>query len=310
MTTVSRIFKNAGIVKSSVLNQHKLGAGEQWGFVFAKEILSPGKAVPGTHCKKASNPRGQEWKGNVTREEYTAMAKQLVTFVNKNDKMPDYLSFERKGKSIKLETKVYVYLFARIVRYYEVKKKLPKEMVLDTSVFKQPTKKYGHATSYGCDNKGQNNSVFCGPHSMQECIRNLTGKVISQSTLASWAGTGSGGTDHYGIETAIAMAAKQLGVNLSCKWYNFSDLGWNGIRKIVNSNNQDCIIHNLYRNQWGHYEVVNKVYDDYCDVQNSLGDSCSSGCYCGYVEERYLSTFRTYIGGISQKSVLVVTMEG
>ena len=81
------------------------------------------------------------------------------------------------------------------------------------------------------------------------------------------------------------------------------------VKKVIDSNDKDCIIHNLYRNQWGHYEVINKVYDDYCDVQNSLGDTCSSGCYYGYVEERYLSTFRSYISGISQKSVMVITNE-
>ena len=310
MTALTRIFKNARIVKSSVLNHHKLGAGEQWGYVFAESILSPGKPCPGTHCQKAPNPSGQEWKGNVTQKEYTSMAKQLISFVKKNNRMPNYTTFERNGKTIKLQTKVYVYLVARIIRYYEVKHKLPKEMILDTSVFKQPVKKYGHAQSSGCDNRGQNNSVNCGPHSMQEVIRNLTGIVVPQRTLASWAGTGSDGTDHPGLETALAKFNKEYNKNLSVKWYNFSELGWTGIKKILNSNNQDCIIHNLYRNQWGHYEVINKIYDDYCDVQNSLGDTCDYGCYCGYVEERYLTTFRSYISGISQKSVMVVTNAG
>ena len=167
-------------------------------------------------------------------------------------------------------------------------------------------KKYGHATKSGCDNMGQNNGVYCGPHSMQECIRNLTGKVISQSTLASWAGTSSGGTDHQGLETAIAKAAKELGVTLTCKWYNFSELGWNGVKKIISSNNQDCIIHNLYRDKWGHYETINEVNDN-INVQNSLGDYCSNGCYCGYIEYRTKSEFESYINGISQKSVLVIT---
>ena len=153
---------------------------------------------------------------------------------------------------------------------------------------------------------GQNNGVYCGPHSLQECIRNLTGKVISQSTLASWAGTGSGGTDHQGLETAVAKAAKELGVKLTCKWYSFSELGWSGIKKILASQNQDCVIHNLYRNQWGHYEVVNAV-DGNINVQNSLGNQSCNGCYCGYIEYRTQSEFNSYISGISQKSVLVIT---
>ena len=56
--------------------------------------------------------------------------------------------------------------------------------------------------------------------------------------------------------------------------------------------------------------MINKVYDDYCDVQNSLGDYCDYPAYYGYVEERYLSTFRSYISGISQKSIMVITNEG
>lgn len=204
----------------------------------------------------------------------------------------------------KLSREQYVTMVKNVWEFERTHKKAPTSVTVPEI---KKYKKYGHATESGCDNRGQNNGVYCGPHSMQECIRNLTGKVIPQSTLASWAGTTSGGTDHEGIETAIAMAAKKLSVELNCKWYNFSDLGWNGIKKILESNNQDCIVHNLYRDQWGHYEVVNKIYDSYCDVQNSLGDSCSSGCYCGYVEDRYLSTFQRYISGISQKSVLVIT---
>lgn len=309
MTSINRVFKNARIVKSSVLNHQRLGAGEQWGFVFAEEILNPGKPVPGTHCGVAPSPQGQNWKGNITKEEYTAMAKQLISFVKKNNRMRNFTSFTRNGKTIKLETKVYVYLFARIVRYYEVKHKLPKLMVLDTSVFKQPAKKYGRSTEYGCDNRGQNNGHYCGPHMIQEIIRNLTGKVISQSTLASVIGTTYDGSDHEGLDTSIAWFNKKYGYNLKVEWKNFSDLGWSGIKKILESNNKDCGLHELYRNTWGHYTNFDRIYGDYIEVHNSLGDYCNSGCYCGYTEERDKSEAESYLGGISQKSVMVVTNE-
>ena len=69
-----------------------------------------------------------------------------------------------------------------------------------------------------------------------------------------------------------------------------------------------------YRDKYGcnsaqGIQFINKVYDNYCEVQNSLGNTCSNGCYYGYVEERSLSTFRSYINGISQKSVMVITNE-
>ena len=167
-------------------------------------------------------------------------------------------------------------------------------------------KKYSHATKSGCDNMGQNNSVYCGPHSLQEVFRNLTGIVVPQSTIAGWCGTTSAGTSHAGLESGVAKFNSKYGKKLKVQWKNFSDLGWSGIDKIVKSSNQDCIIHNLYRNQWGHYEVVNAVSSN-VTVQNSLGSTCSSGCYCGYIEYRSQSTFTYYINGISQKSVMVIT---
>jgi len=177
---------------------------------------------------------------------------------------------------------------------------------VNTALFNKK-KKYGHATKHGCDNIGQNNGYYCGCHSLQEVFRNLTGIVVPQSTIAEVCGTTSDGTDHDGLNTCVAWFNRKYGYNLSVEWKNFSDLGWNGIRKIVNSNNQDCIIHNLYRNQYGHYEVVNKILDSSTYVQNSLGERCNYPCYCGYVEDRSQSEYRSYISGISQKSIMVIT---
>ena len=187
--------------------------------------------------------------------------------------------------------------------------KNPDKIKVTYEPYTPPAKKHGHATSHGCDNMGQNNGHNCGPHSMQEVIRNLTGKVIPQKTIAAVCGTTSDGTDHAGLNTFIAWFNKKYGFNLKSEWKNFSELGWNGIKKIVDSNNKDCIIHNNYRNRWGHYEVVNKVSDNNIKVQNSLGDYCSGSCYCGYVEDRTPAEFRSYINGISQKSVMVITNE-
>lgn len=273
-------------------------------YYIAKAVLKHDKNDVGNiKVDMANKSSGNTINDYIYKTDYLDMAKRFTLFVESENQLPNWIAW----KKYKVKVSDYVYMFSRILVYFDEHNELPAKVKVDSGAFKKPVlKKYGHATKSGCDNRGQNNSVYCGPHSMQECIRNLTGKVISQSQLASWAGTGSGGTDHYGIETAIAMAAKKLGVKLSCKWYNFSDLGWSGIRKIINSNNQDCIIHNLYRDQWGHYETINEVNDN-INVQNSLGDYCSNGCYCGYIEYRTKSEFESYIYGISQKSVLVIT---
>ena len=187
--------------------------------------------------------------------------------------------------------------------------KNPSKIKVTYEPYKAPYKKYGHATKHGCDNMGQNNGHNCGPHGLQEVIRNLTGKVIPQKTIAAVCGTTSDGTDHQGLATFVAWFNKKYGFNLKVEWKNFSELGWSGIKKIVDSTNKDCIIHNNYRNRWGHYEVINKVSDGNIKVQNSLGDYCSGSCYCGYVEDRTPAEFKSYINGISQKSVMVITNE-
>lgn len=251
----------------------------------------------------------------IKKDDFLKQASKIIDFVkNNNNKMPNYVTTIKSGK--KVNSNLYGYCFSKILVYYkDHKNTLPLQCLYNSSNVKKAAStstdsKYGHATKSGCDNMGQNNGHFCGPHSLQEVFRNLTGIVVKQSTIASWAGTTSSGTDHDGLSSAVAKFNKTYNKNLKVEWKNFSELGWNGIDKIVKSKNQDCVIHNLYRRNgekgYGHYETVNSVSTN-VNVQNSLGDKCSNGCYCGYIEYRSQSTFTYYINGISQKSVMVIT---
>lgn len=265
----------------------------------ANEYNFFGKSKTLKEIKQIINKNGTNYDSDVF---VTRFVEYAIMHTNTYGNFPTSV-YSMNNKS-KLSREQYIQMVKTVWEYERKNKKHPLTVPIPPI---KTYKKYGHATSPGCDNRGQNNSVNCGPHSMQEVIRNLTGKVIKQSTLAAWAGTGSGGTDHHGLETAIAKAAKQLGVKFTVKWYNFSDLGWNGIDKIIKSNNQDCIIHNCYRLKWGHYEVVNSISGSNVKVQNSLGNQGCGSCYCGYVEDRSATEFRNYINGISQKSVMVIT---
>lgn len=297
--------------KKNVETKYKLGIYEQWGYYFAKAITTPYKDIPRKKTMgKSPKPTGDKVKLRITKNDYTKLAKDLIYFVEKKNRMRNYLDYNGK----RIRCRLYVYMFSKILVYYTEHKQLPNYVDINYKSFyppkPQPTyKKYGHSTEYGCDNRGQNNSYYCGPHMVQEIIRNLTGKVISQSTLAEVIGTTTDGSDHQGLNTAFAWFNRKYGFNLKVQWYNFSDLGWTGIKKILESNNQDCGLHELYRDTWGHYTNYDKVYDDYVDVHNSLGDYCDSGCYCGYTEERDKGDAKRYLSGISQKSVLVVTNE-
>lgn len=302
------IMTRATQIKEEVLKYYEIKHNKAWSYFHAKSILNPKKDLNKIPIKQAkSEDTGDKFNRRITKNQFTNMAERFTAYVEKNHQLPVYITVTPSNR--KMCVNDYTFMFARINVFYQKYGELPNSIEVNSKYFSKPKKKYGHATQSGCDNRGQNNSVFCGCHSLQEVFRNLTGIVVPQSTIAEWAGTTSSGTDHDGLNFAVETFNRRYDQNLKAEWKNFSDLGWTGIKSIVNSTNKDCVIHNLYRNQWGHYEVVNKVYDDYCDVQNSLGDSCGS-CYCGYVEERYLSTFRSYISGISQKSVMVITNEG
>ena len=139
-----------------------------------------------------------------------------------------------------------------------------------------------------------------------QCIYRLTGEDVSEMELASVAGTTTSGTDHNGLATALAWFNKIYGYNLKMTWKNFSEVGFGGTQQAID--NGACFHHILYRDRYGHYEVPKITKEDPIYVLNSLGSSCGNG-YCGYIEERRRSTHQSYINGISQKSVCIITRE-
>lgn len=298
--------KIANNIKSNVEKSQKLGENPQWSYFIAKQIVTPKKDVPKWYIKPASDSKGDSLNKDIKKDSYLDMAKRLIRYCDDNKQLPNYVTYQ----NYKIKVELYTYIFAKVLVYYDKNKQFPNYVTINSNVFNKQTtttnKKYGHAKKSGCDNMGQNNGYYCACHSLQEVIRNLYNIVVPQSTIASWAGTTSAGTSHNGIRSAVAQFNKKYNKNLKIEEKNFSDLGWNGIKKIVDSTNMDCIIHLLYRLKYGHYETINAVSSN-VNVQNSLGSKCSGSCYCGYIEYRTQSTFKSYINGISQKSILVFT---
>lgn len=277
-------------------------------YLFSKFIINQKNDITRFSIKKPANIRGQDISENVLKADYTDMAKRTIEYIERKKQAPDFITTQKSKKHVRVT--LYNYAFAKIVVYYGLKKQLPNYVTISSSDFSKSTqtttKKYGHATKQGCDNMGQNTGYYCGCHSLQEVFRNLTGKIVPQSTIARWAGTTTAGTGHSGLETAVAMFNKTYGYNLKVQWKNISDFGWSGVKKALASSNQDIVFHNLYRDQWGHYEVVNSISGE-INVQNSLGTQGCGSCYCGYVEERSAGTFERYMSGISQPSLMIIT---
>lgn len=172
-----------------------------------------------------------------------------------------------------------------------------------------------HWTSSGCNKLGQCTGYHCGVHSLRQILAKWGIDSYTEQTLGGWAGTTTAGTSHWGIETALAKVNQKEGTNISITWKNFSDFGstvsqrWKKIGELISDQNKQAIIHNLYRNQFGHYEVIQEVNinNNNIKVLNSLGNRCYRPAYCGYIESRGFNTFASYISGISQKSIAILT---
>ena len=168
----------------------------------------------------------------------------------------------------------------------------------------EPVELHPYITDQGPGELGQRTGYTCGPHSLMQCIYRCTGIELSEMELAAICGTTSDGTDHDGLATGLAWFNHKYGYNLKMAWKNFSEVGFDGTQQAIE--NGACFHHILYRNEWGHYEVPKWTGGNPIYVLNSLGGSCGGG-YCGYVEERSKGTHQSYINGISQKSVCIIT---
>lgn len=172
-----------------------------------------------------------------------------------------------------------------------------------------------HYESSGCNKLGQCTGYWCACVSFSQLLRKWGITKYSQKTIAGYMGTTTAGTGHWGIETGIAKIAKLEGLNLKVEWKNFSDLGSNQkerfkkLGEIFSNPNKGVIVHDLYRNKFGHYETLKTINTNNSNmvVLNSLGNKCGSPAFCGYLETRSYGVMASYLGGISQKSICIIT---
>ena len=170
-----------------------------------------------------------------------------------------------------------------------------------------------HSLGQGCNKLGQCTQTFCAVHSLKQVLFKFGITKYNEYTLAKYAGTTGSGTSHEGIEKALKMVSKKEGIKLRIEWHTFSSLGssiserFKAIGKKICNKNVDVIIHNLYRNKWGHYETIQTIdmSKNSVLVLNSLGTRSGAG-YLGHKEWRSFKEYANYISGISQRSIAFI----
>lgn len=312
---VSYTKKNKKLPKSISINKIKYTYPEM-GYIFPKFINNLNKDVNNIKVATAPKASGESVDLTIKEKDYKKIAKSLTDFIEKNKRLPNYITFDGK----KIKQRVFIYSFAKIIVFYDINKRLPSTCTFKTSeVTKASESKsstnnnslHEYLTSQGCSGMGQCTPYNCADNSLQQCFYRLTGILVDESSIASVAGTTTSGTDHEGINTAIVWFNRKYNQNIKITWKNFSDLGSSASERWATLNNYikkgALFCHLKYRNTWGHYEVPKAVNDSTVTILNSLGNKCTSVAYCGYIETRSKSDQLSYINGISQKSIAILT---
>ena len=330
-TVKKYIDKNKKLPSSVTINKVKYTWPQLW-YVFSYAVSYPGKSLTKVpNVKRCTKANGKVINEKITSSDYKDQAKRILQYIKQNGKAPNFVTTVKSKTRVR--PRVSIDALSRAVVYYYEKKKLL-TVTFNSKRFKSSSKpttecpgpRYEsnpHWTQQGSGYLGQTTPSRCGPHSLRQCFKKF-GWDISESTLAEWAGTVEGsGTDHDGLETAIAMVAKKKGVKLKVTWYNFSELGNNDAARFKKLGEMLCqknvagLLHIWYSGKGeyvddddacGHYEALDRVNTQtkYCRALNSLGSRDGYGYY-GHLQDRAFDVEAHYVSGISQKSVCIIT---
>ena len=287
---------------------------------------------------------------NVLKDDYIWMINNFINFCNKYHRVPRFITTKKSHTKVSFE--LYMYCICKIIIFVDKNKYLPnycnfnKGFKSNNATNKETSKKNNKQSTSSktktnkCSNpytsspnlpeseRGQNTNYGCANNGQQEAFYKLTGKIFKEAELAKLSGTTTRGTDHKGINTCIAAIAKKLGIKLTVKWVNFSDLGktieerFEALGKIICQQNKAAITHIAYmsggekpfnpNDDWyGHYEPIQKinVKTKTVTVLNSLGYKKPGGGYKGHIQDRSFKVEASYLANTpgGQPSICIIT---
>ena len=157
MTTYkyATIVSNAVKCKASVEKHYKLGVTSLWSYYFAKAILYPNKDIQKIQFKQASKPTGTRISRQLSKSNYTDMAKRLIKYVEANKQLPNYIT----TGNYKIRTRLYTYIFAKIIVYQYDHKTLPSTVEVNSRAFTKPSETGNTVYDYFTKIFGKVNSI-------------------------------------------------------------------------------------------------------------------------------------------------------
>ena len=149
MTTYNynTILTKSKQIKTNVKNEYKLGASTKWSYYIAKAITSPHKGVKKLNFEKAPKPRGTHISRQIPKTNLLQLAKKLTTFTEKHKRLPNYLTYG----DYKIRPRLYTYIFAKTLLYYNKHNRLPNTVNCNSKSFTKPIETTNEVYNYFVD---------------------------------------------------------------------------------------------------------------------------------------------------------------
>ena len=145
------IIESAKKCKTNVEKHQKTGVKDTSAYYYAKTLLGAKESVKKINIKAPSKLEGDYISRQISKANYIDMAERLVEYVEEKGQMPSYIKY---GK-IRVEHKLYTYLFACVVTVAYVTGKLPKEVNISSKLFVAKTETSNVVYNYACKKFGK-----------------------------------------------------------------------------------------------------------------------------------------------------------
>lgn len=142
--TYPSIVAKAREGKKNVEKEYKTGLHNKWGYYISKAILTPNKSIKTHTVASAPKPSGDYFSTQIYKKDYLKVAEFIVDFVEKKDRMPNYVQWN--GKHIRVRD--YMYMLCRVLVYYDENKALPKYANLNSKAFTKPSENTDEIYAY------------------------------------------------------------------------------------------------------------------------------------------------------------------
>ena len=132
--TFKQLVEKAKTCQTNVKKEYKLGISYRWSYYFAKAILNPKKNVKKGNFKDCANPSGTAISRQITKADYTKIAKNYVNWIEKNKTFPNFAYYG----DFHIRPKLLCIFFANILVDYNKNGKLPDKMNINSKCFNKP----------------------------------------------------------------------------------------------------------------------------------------------------------------------------